>query len=64
MTSGPPRPFVSVKFTPAGRTQTFCCRISLSMRPDPTSPYTGRPPRLGPGDAVVVPTPRVRLSLQ
>ena len=32
MSAGPPRPFVSVKFTPAGRTYSFLLPDSRSMR--------------------------------
>jgi cell fate regulator YaaT (PSP1 superfamily) len=50
MTSGPDRPFISVKFTPAGRTQTF-------LLPDLAldGPVDSSPP-IGPGDSVVVQT--------
>ena len=50
MTSGPDRQFISVKFTPAGRTQTF-------LLPDLAldGPVDSSPP-IGPGDSVVVQT--------
>ena len=56
MTSGPPRPFISVKFTPAGRTQTFLLPDLALDGPDQTSPSPAGPPAVGPGDAVIVQT--------
>ena len=49
MSTGPQRPYVSVKFTPVGRTQTF-----LLPELDFDKPAE---PALAPGDAVVVQTP-------
>jgi len=56
MTSGPPRPFISVKFTPAGRTQTFLLPDLALDGPDQTSPSPAGLPAVGPGDAVIVQT--------
>ena len=65
MTSGVPRPFISVKFTPTGRTQTFLLPDLALDEPAP-SPDANRaqlPPSsqqgrasLLPGDSVVVHT--------
>jgi cell fate regulator YaaT (PSP1 superfamily) len=51
MSSGPARPHVSVKFTPAGRTYTFL--LPEFALDEPTLPST---PSLAPGDQVVVQT--------
>ena len=51
MSTGPQRPYVSVKFTPVGRTQTFL--LPELAFDDPNEPME---PRLAPGDAVVVET--------
>ena len=65
MTSGPARPFISVKFNPVGRTQSFLLP-ELALDPpagDPAVPPGAFPPPsppsqppLAPGDAVVVQT--------
>ena len=64
MTSGPARPFISVKFNPVGRTQSFLLP-DLALDPPaaprraggafPPPPPASEPP-LVPGDAVVVQT--------
>jgi cell fate regulator YaaT (PSP1 superfamily) len=51
MSTGPQRSYVSVKFTPVGRTQTFL--LPELAFDDPNDPAE---PRLAPGDAVVVET--------
>ena len=68
MSTGPQRPYVSVKFTPVGRTQTFLIpELALddptfaeapADRPSFAEAPEGRPvePALAPGDAVVVQT--------
>ena len=56
MSSGPQRPFISVKFTPAGRTQTFLLPDLALDGPDHPSPSHAGPPSVGPGDAVIVQT--------
>jgi cell fate regulator YaaT (PSP1 superfamily) len=60
MSSGPARPFISVKFTPVGRTYSFLLpELALDAQPDgePPAPPT---PSLVPGDAVVVQGPEGR----
>jgi cell fate regulator YaaT (PSP1 superfamily) len=54
MTSGPARPFISVKFTPAGRTQTFLLPDLALDGPEPATPSAAV--SIAPGDAVVVQT--------
>src|SRR6476661_5803467 len=63
MSSGPSRPFVSVKFSPVGRTYSFLLpELSLDVDgapapdagPAPAAPRTG--PAFAPGDAIVVQT--------
>jgi cell fate regulator YaaT (PSP1 superfamily) len=57
MSAGPIRPFVSVKFTPVGRTYSFLLpELALDAATDPTSATTGQRPDLSPGDAVIVQT--------
>ena len=59
MNSGPSRPFVSVKFSPVGRTYSFLLP-ELALDADGTaagaSTQPGAAPPLSPGDAVVVQT--------
>jgi cell fate regulator YaaT (PSP1 superfamily) len=58
MSSGPVRPFVSVKFSPVGRVQTFLFP-ELALDPLAVTPAAGPPAPVGPlspGDAVVVRT--------
>jgi cell fate regulator YaaT (PSP1 superfamily) len=65
MSSGPDRPFVSVKFTPVGRTYTFLLPdLAFDTHPPPSGaePEPAPAPRAAPqpfasGDAVVVTTP-------
>ncbi len=55
MSSGPARPFVSVKFTPVGRTYSFLLpELALD------DPPAGEAPPLAPGDPVVVQAPEGR----
>ena len=57
MSSGPSRPFVSVKFTPVGRTYTFLLpELALDGDAPPASAAV-RPPALSAGDTVIVQTP-------
>jgi cell fate regulator YaaT (PSP1 superfamily) len=56
MTSGPLRPFISVKFTPAGRAQTFLLPDLALDGPDQTPPSSAGVSAIGPGDAVIVQT--------
>jgi cell fate regulator YaaT (PSP1 superfamily) len=53
MSSGPSRPFVSVKFSPVGRTCTF---LLPDLAFDTPECETAVPPRMVPGEAVVVQT--------
>ena len=57
MSTGPARPYVSVKFTPVGRTYSFLLPdLALDgTETPPTIPHSPEPP-LKPGDAVVVQT--------
>src|SRR3954451_715487 len=55
MSEGPRRPFVSVKFSPAGRTYSF---LLPDLAFDADDPHlTVPPPAPAPGDALVVDTP-------
>ena len=56
MTSGPLRPFISVKFTPAGRAQTFLLPDLALDGPDQAPPSSAGVSAIGPGDAVIVQT--------
>ena len=54
MNTGQPRPFVSVKFSPIGRTYSFLLpELALDGEPGPA---TAPPPCLVPGDSVIVQT--------
>ncbi|MEN3339005.1 MAG: hypothetical protein V7647_2681 [Acidobacteriota bacterium] len=56
MSSGPPRPSISVKFSPVGRTYSF---LLPELALDPNGEYAdtpSAPPQLLPGDSVVVNT--------
>jgi cell fate regulator YaaT (PSP1 superfamily) len=55
MSSGPTRPFISVKFSPVGRTYSFLLpELALDAEGDP--PDAAALPPLTPGDAVIVNT--------
>ena len=63
MSSGPSRPFVSVKFSPVGRTYSFLLPELALDAPGPGSPdepaglaAPAEAPPLSPGDAVIVQT--------
>ncbi len=57
MTSGTSRPFISVKFTPVGRAQSFLLPdLALDPPEPPASAPDAGPAPLVPGDAVVVRT--------
>ena len=57
MSSGPTRPFVSVKFSPVGRTFSFLLPdLALDEMVDPVAERPEAPPPLTPGDAVIVDT--------
>jgi cell fate regulator YaaT (PSP1 superfamily) len=63
MSSGPPRPFVSVKFSPVGRTYSFLIPELALDEPDASGAPSGAAPSvpvpaapLLPGDAVIVQT--------
>ena len=60
MSSGPARPFISVKFTPVGRTYSFLLpELALDAPPAGEAPVPPTSP-LVPGDAVVVQGPEGR----
>ncbi len=57
MSSGPPRPFVSVKFSPVGRTYSFLLpELAFDDRGEPLPPGSLRPGPLAAGDTVIVNT--------
>jgi cell fate regulator YaaT (PSP1 superfamily) len=57
MSSGPPRPFVSVKFSPIGRTYSFLLpELAFDDRGEPLPPGGLRPGPLAAGDTVIVNT--------
>jgi cell fate regulator YaaT (PSP1 superfamily) len=60
MSSGPVRPFVSVKFTPVGRTHSFLLpELALDASQSADAELSAAPP-LVPGDAVIVDGPEGR----
>jgi cell fate regulator YaaT (PSP1 superfamily) len=57
MSAGPTRPFVSVKFTPVGRTYSFLLpELALDDVSNPAAQTTVPSPTLRPGDPVIVQT--------
>src|SRR4026207_2251827 len=59
MSSGPPRPFVSVKFSPVGRTYSFLLP-ALALDADSRERPLAQDRPFVPGDAVIVETPEGR----
>src|SRR5215212_1475656 len=57
MSTGPSRPYVSVKFSPVGRTYSFLLPdLALDGTETPPTVASPPPPALKPGDSVVVQT--------